>query len=143
MSVHNFPAPGTPPDLSFYYNRKWAEIVNLADTCNNSLTNVNIPITLNDKSDPLTQNIGYILIFESAGSKVYSDSFAINFTKAAGSGGITFTDNQISADTTWKPNQSLVFRLTGGSGNYTFANGFVNVKTSEDGGRYLYVYFFK
>ena len=142
VNVPNFPLPGTSPDLTFYYNRSWADVVNLADVSNNTLTNVNIPITLDDKSDPLTQKIGYILIPEASGDKIYSDPFIINFTEEAGGGGITFTDNQITNDSTWGPNKTLVFRITGGSGNYLFSEGFVVIKTTILG-RYVSVYFFK
>ena len=143
VNVPNFPLPGTPPDLTFYYNRNWASITTLAEKNNNKLVNANYPITLNDKSDPLTQSIGSILIPESLGDKVYTDPFVICFSKEAGGGGITFTDNQISSNSTWGPNKTLVFRITGGSGNYSFSNGFVVIKTTEDKGRYFYVYFFK
>ena len=143
VNVPNFPLAGTPPDLTFYYNRKWFNEVVLAEKSKNILLNDNVPITLDDKSDPLTQNIGYILIPESLGDKAYSDQFNINFTKEAGGGGITFSDNQLASNSTWGPNQTLVFRITGGSGDYLFSNGFVVVKTTEDSGRYFYVYFFK
>jgi hypothetical protein len=143
VNVPNFPLSGSPPDLTFYYNSNWLNAVVLAEKSENKLTNLNVPITLDDASDPLTQNIGYILIPESLGDKVYSDPFIITFTKEAGGGSITFSDNQISADTIWGPNQTLVFKITGGSGDYSFSSGYVAVKTTIDGGRFFYVYFFK
>lgn len=143
VCVPNFPEPGTPPDLTFYYNRSWANIVNLADVSHNSLTNITFPITLNATDDPLTQNIGYVFIAESEGDKIYADLIYINFTEAAGGGSITLTDNQISANSTWGPNQTLTFQITGGSGNYAFSQGFVSVKTDDKGGRFIYVYYFK
>jgi hypothetical protein len=143
VCVPNFPEPGTPPDLTFYYNRSWLNAVTLADKSGNSLSNANIPITLNSTDNPLTQAIGYVLVPEAVGDKVLTDPFVIQFTQAAGSGSITFTDNQISADNTWGPNQTLTFQLTGGTGNYAFTQGFVTVKTDSNLGRFFYVYFFK
>jgi hypothetical protein len=143
VSVPNFPEPGTPPDLTFYYNRNWLNVVTLADQSSNSLSNLSFPITLKDTDDHLTQAIGYALVPEAASDKVLTDPFVIQFTQAAGSGSITFTDNQLSTDNTWGPDQTLTFQLTGGTGNYAFSQGFVTVKTTADKGRYFYVYFFK
>lgn len=143
VCVPNFPEPGTPPDLTFYYNRNWLNAVALADQSGNSLTNISIPITLKDTDSPLTQAIGYVLVPEAVGDNVLTDPFVIQFTQAAGSGSITFTDNQISTDNTWGPNQSLTFQLTGGTGNYAFTQGFVTVNTTADKGRYFSVWFFK
>lgn len=143
VNVPNFPLPGTLPDLKFYYNRKWLTKDILATNSDNLVSNINGPITLDDKSDPLTQNIGFLLIPEFLGNDIYNHSFCINFNKESGGGGITFTDNQITRNTVWGPNQKLVFRITGGSGDYTFSNGFVVIDTTLDLGRYISVYFFK
>jgi hypothetical protein len=143
VNVPNFPLAGTAPDLTFYYDLNWNNEINLISKFDNSLNNSNIPITLDDKSDPLTQNIGSIFIPEDIGYKIYNDPFIICFNESAGGGSITFSDNQISRNSTWGPNQTLVFEITGGSGNYTFSNGFVVIKTTEDLGRYMSVYFFK
>lgn len=138
----NFPLPGTQPDLSFYYNNDWYKYVPFAYASENYLINYTTPITLDDKSDPHTQAIGYIFIPEAGGNTTYSDPYIINFTKEAGGGGITFSDNQLNAISQWLPNKTLVFRITGGSGNYLFAEGFVAITTTEDLGRYVHVYFF-
>jgi len=143
VNVPNFPLPGSPPDLTFYYNSNWINSVVLAEKSGNKLVNSNLPITLDDKSDPLTQSIGIILVPEVKGDKSYSDPFVVCFNEESGGGSITFSDNQISNNDTWGPNETLTFRITGGSGNYLFSNGFVVVKTSEDKGRYFSVYFFK
>lgn len=143
VSVPNFPEPGTAPDLTFYYDLNWLNSVTLAEKSGNSLTNANIPITLKDTDSHLTQAIGYILIPEAVGDKNLTDPFVIQFTQAAGSGSITLTDNQLSVDNTWGPNQTLEFQLTGGTGNYAFTQGYVQVRTDANSGRYFSVWFFK
>ena len=140
--VVNFPLAGTEPDLKFYYNSEWAKLVSTDD----SLTFINIPITLDKELTP-TKEIGTILLRKFAGpnaGKVKDDKFVIQFDESAGSGNIVFYDDNINnVEDTWTPNKTLTFQIIGGAGNYMFSKGFVTVKTTEDGGRYCEVFFFK
>lgn len=144
MSHHNFPEPGTPADLSFYYNYNWfTPTVVLGEKDGFAVTNATCPITLSKGQDPVTQKIGDIMVPEFVSANNYNDTFIVYFSKEAGGGTITFVDNQALDTDLWGPNLEQVFEITGGSGNYMFSNGFVVVKTDDKLGREIFVYFFK
>ena len=136
----NFPSPGTSPDLTFYFNTNWNDEVVLAQVDNNIVKNCNLPITLNPTDNPETQSIGYAMIPGFVGDFTVNESFIIYFSQAAGGGTLTFSDNKLSSNP--DPPSIIVRQLTGGSGNYLFATGFVVILIDRvSGGRQFLVYF--
>jgi len=148
-----FPAPGTPPDLKFYYNSSIFsdhpdKYLGKGPEDNkpqqNVLYNVNWPIVLNPGDDPATQSIGYVLQVDTIGDVLYNNNWVIRFKPEAGNGSISFTNVLYSdSDQGFAAGRNLIFGINGGSGNYTFAQGWVVVSIDENRGRNWSVYFFK
>jgi hypothetical protein len=69
--------------------------------------------------------------------------FNLNYNVIFNSGGsISYSINRRLIDDPYDANGNAVFRITNGSGPYTFVQGYVVLrKTDDNGGRQVYVYF--
>ena len=144
--MQNFPKPGTQPDLTFYYNLKWQNIVTLAKNGDNETGFQNFPIVLNEGDNPLISPIGKLIGRRNIiNGNYYISNISVVFTREAGGGSIDFEVSKpvYPGEPILQDNSTYVFKIVDGSGDYTFANGFVVYKTDDKGGRFVYVYFFK
>jgi hypothetical protein len=148
-----FPAPGTAPDLTFYYNsavfddhpdKYLGKGPEDNQPVQNDFLNTNWPIVLNPGDNPETQSIGYVLQMNTTGDELRNNNWLIRFKPEAGNGSISFT-NVIQGDSEqgFAAGRTLIFTINGGTGNYTFAQGWVVVSIDENRGRNWFVYFFK
>jgi hypothetical protein len=151
--VTTWPVDGSAPSLSFYYSSTWFSYTLLTSNNGNypyiydSIT----PIVLNPTDDPSYNSIGCMHVPEfdeilDLGTHPVSDNdaiFNLNYNVIFNSGGsISYSINRRLIDDPYDANGNAVFRITNGSGPYTFVQGYVVLrKTDDNGGRQVYVYF--
>ena len=128
----------------WYYDYTWRTSLAVLAKTDVNATQYDVksyPIVLKKGEDPNTQSIGFLKIIETLDANMVNDNFIVFFNEAAGGGTITFSDNNPSNISKWQPNTTHVFGITGGSKDYTNAEGFVVVETDDLSGRNFFAYF--
>jgi len=127
----SWPVDGSAPALTFYYNIN--DLVNNYISENLVISEVNLYL-----GEKKTEYIGYLQSTETSTTKSYNSVINVMFTSG---GSIGFQDNELTTNSTWGPNQQLVFRIVNGSGPYQFVEGYFVIDTDNQGGRFIKVYF--
>jgi len=147
--------PGQEPDLSFYYNSTWSsdEYYDLpeGDKAYNSLTKV--PVT-EDSTQPKENKIGFLTPIRYSNylnGGVEEPYLLQQWTLFLPEGSITFGPNssyleeKVFGNWAFNPSSTLWFKITSGTRNFLFSNGYIAIVTDPipGTGRNCYVYFEK
>jgi len=148
--------PGQKPDLSFYYNSNWGDLQYFnsppGDKMYNSVQKV--PITA-DSTQPKENAIGFItpISYITNGELTFENQSILlqQWTLFLPEGSITFAPNssyleyKVFGDFAFSQDKTYWFKITSGTRNFLFSNGYVAIVTDPEPGfgRNCYVYFDK
>ena len=134
----SWPISGSKPVLSFYYRYNLSEQRYFQQGYYNdqffNISRIETPIFVN-QTDLSTNSIGYINIDLTIGENTFSE---INRILLKSGDFISFERNSIQGSSDY--GKTEIWRITNGSGDYLFTEGYVLYKSYENGDIFVEVY---